>query len=187
MSKDRYYSEKNYKGDYSAFGTALVFALIAGFSLIIKYAVPSIDFWGLSTWGYWLFIPAFFIFIGAIGHIYTDKRMRENVLSAVTGRTDTVNVENLANETGIKPKDLLRVLVDLRVKHGIRYRYDATTGAIIFGEAVQYEQAPEFVEPLPKKQAEVIFPTGEMNFCPYCGYKAPTGSKFCESCGSRLE
>ena len=98
-----------------------------------------------------------------------------------------VKLESFAQETGIKPKSVLRILLDLRAKRGLQYSYDSVTGEIIFGEDVQYEKAEEFVSPLPKKQAEVIFPKGETNFCPYCGHKPPAGSQFCESCGSKLE
>ena len=129
MSQDRYYSKKDYKGDFSAFGTAIVFAIFGIISLVLRYQFPAYDFWGISNWGYWLFIPAFFIFIGAIGHVSTDRRMRNNVLAAVQKRTGAVNVENLAAETGIKPKDLLRVLVDLRVQHSVKYRDSGTRRA----------------------------------------------------------
>ena len=98
-----------------------------------------------------------------------------------------IKLESFALETGIKPKNILRILLDLRARRGLQYSYDGDTGEIIFGEDVKYEKAEEFVSPMPKKQAEVIFPGGEVNFCPYCGHKPPAGSSFCQSCGSKLE
>ncbi|MCG3259941.1 MAG: zinc ribbon domain-containing protein [Candidatus Heimdallarchaeota archaeon] len=186
MSQDRYYSKKDYKGDYSAFGVAIVFTIVGIVSLVLRYAYPAHDFWGISGWGYWMFVPAFFIFIGAIGHVDTDRRMRNNVLASVQNRTGSIRIENLAAEAGIKPQHVLRVLVDLRTRNHIKYSYDSTTGEIQFGETVSYDKAPEFVTPLPKKQADVIFAGGESTFCPYCGHKPPVGSQFCENCGSKL-
>ncbi len=185
MSQDRYYQKKDYKGNLSAFGTAIVFTIVGVLSLIFR--AYNISFIGLASWGYWLFIPAFFSFIGGFSSLYWDKRMRDIVHSSTLNRTGRVKVENLAQEVGIKSKNMLRILVDLRTRRGIQYSYDGATGEIIFGEEVKYEPAPEFETPLPKKQVEVIFPTGEINYCPYCGHRPPVGSKFCESCGSKLE
>jgi hypothetical protein len=113
MSKDRYYSKKDYKGDYSAFGTATIFIVIGTLSLVFRH--NGIGFIGLADWGYWFFVPAFFTIIGAIGHLDSDRRMRNNVSLAVQNRGDSsVKLETLAEETGIKPKNVLRVLVDLR-------------------------------------------------------------------------
>ena len=185
MSQKRYYSKKDYKGDYSAFGTAAVFIAVGILSLVFRRY--GIDFIGLASWGYWFFIPAFFTIIGAIGHLDSDRRMRNTILRAVQNRGDSsVKLETLAEETGIKPKNVLRVLVDLRNAGQAKYRYDTSSGEIMLGETVNYEKAPEFTEPISQKQLDVIYPSGEVNFCPYCGHKASAGMQFCESCGSKL-
>ena len=185
MSHNRYYSKKDYKGDYSAFGTGVVFLFVGILSLVFRRY--NIEFIGLGSWGYWLFIPAFFTIIGAIRHLDSDRRMRNNILFAVQNRGDsTVKLETLAEETGIKPKNVLRVLVDLRNSGKIKYRYDTESGEIMLGEMVKYEKAPEFTEPISQKQLDVIYPSGEVNFCPYCGHKASAGMQYCESCGSKL-
>ena len=147
----------------------------------------DINFIGLAYWGYWLFIPAFFSFIGGFSSLYWDKRMRDTVYAAGLNRKGRVKVEDLAQEVGYKPKNMLRILVDLRTRRGLQYSYDGDSGEIIFGEEIKYEQAAQFTEPMSKKQAEVIFPAGEVKYCHYCGHKPPAGSKFCESCGSNLE
>lgn len=185
MSQDRYYSKKDYKGDYSAFGSATIFIFIGVLSLVFRYY--NIEFIGLASWGYWLFVPAFFTIVGAFGHLDSDRRMRNNVFLAVQNRGDSsVKLETLAEETGIKSKNVLRVLVDLRNDSKIKYRYDTESGAIMLGETVNYEKSPEFTEPISQKQLEVIYPSGEVNFCPYCGHKASVGMQFCESCGSKF-
>ncbi|TFG10355.1 hypothetical protein EU534_01105 [Candidatus Heimdallarchaeota archaeon] len=185
MSDNRYYYKKNYTGNMSTFGTAIVFTIVGILALVFN--AYNINFIGLRSWGYWLFIPAFFIYIGGFSALYWDKRMRDTVFGATLNRKGKVTLENLAQETGIKPNNMLRILVDLRTRKGIQYSYDGESGAINFGEEVTYDKSAEFQSPLPKKQAEVIFPTGEASFCPYCGHKPPAGSKFCESCGSKLE
>lgn len=184
MSKDRYYSKRDYKGDLSLFGTAAAFTLVGVISLILR--ALHTDFIGLASWGYWLFIPAFFIAISAFGHLYTDRRMRNNLRGAVQNRSGRVTIDTLATETGIKPQHILRVLVDLRASYSFQYRYDVETGEIILGDEVQYEKSPEFVAPMPQKQKDVIFPAGETSFCPYCGHKAIPKARFCENCGSSL-
>jgi len=184
MSQDRYYHKKNYTGNLSTIGTAIVFALVGVLSLIFR--AYNIYFIGLWSWGYWLFIPAFFIFIGGISGIYWDRRMRNSLYAATVNRKGKVNVNSLAQEVGIKPNNMLRVLVDLRTQKGIQYSYDNTTGDIVFGEDVSYDQSSQFTEPMSKKQAAVVFPTAEATFCPYCGHKPPAGSQFCENCGSKL-
>ena len=184
MSKDRYYSKRDYKGDLSLFGTAAAFTFVGIVSLILR-AIGR-DFIGIAGWGYWLFIPAFFIAISAFGHLYTDRRMRDNLRGAVQNRSGKVTLNTLSTETGIKPQHILRVLVDLRASHSIQYRYDVESGEIILGDEVQYEKAPEFVEPMPQKQMDVIFPSGEVSYCPYCGHKAIPSARFCENCGSSL-
>ena len=184
MTEDRYYSKRDYKGDLSLFGTAAAFTFVGILSLIFR--ALHIQFIGIDSWGYWLFIPAFFIAISAFGHLYTDRRMRNNLLGAVQNRSGKVSLETLSTETGIKSQNILRVLVDVRASHSIQYHYDVETGEIILGDEVQYKKSPEFVEPMPQKQKDVIFPSGEVGFCPYCGHKAVPNSRFCENCGSSL-
>ncbi len=185
MSKQRYYYRKSYTGSYSAFGTAFVFALVGVISLIFRYT--DIDFIGLADWGYWLFIPAFFIALGAFKDYFNDSRLRKHVLLSLQNTTgNRINLDQFSKEIGIKPNGILRVLVDLRVKGLIKYSYDSNTGEILLGESIQYRQAPEFVEPPSKKQLEVIFPSSETEYCPYCGHKAISEAQFCENCGSKL-
>jgi len=121
MSHTRYYSKKDYKGDFSAFGTAIVFTLIGILSLAFR--TYGISFIGLSNWGYWFFIPAFFTFISAFSHLYSDRRMRNNVFTSVSNRSGRVKLESLSQETGISPKNLLRILIDLRASKGIKYSF----------------------------------------------------------------
>ena len=124
MSEDRYYLKKNYVGNMSTFGTAIVFTIVGILSLIFMRL--NIQFIGLAYWGYWLFIPAFFIFIGGFSSLYWDKRMRDSVYHTAVNKKGRVKLENFAQEAGIKPNNILRILLDLRAKRGLQYSYDST-------------------------------------------------------------
>ncbi len=184
MSNKRYYRERDYKGDYGSFGTAAIFFLIGVLSLI--FANVGITFLGLYSWGYWLFVPAFFIFISAIRHLYSDRRMRDDVLAAILSTTvSSIKLDSLAIETGIRPNTLLRILIDLRRQGHIKYHYDSESGDIIIGESIEYQRSPDFIAPVSK--AEQVFESKkELPYCPFCGQKTPPSVQFCANCGSKL-
>ncbi|MHA2309673.1 MAG: zinc ribbon domain-containing protein [Candidatus Heimdallarchaeaceae archaeon] len=147
MADNRQYTKKQYTGNWSAFGTGAVFALVGIIGIILR--VTGTDFIGLASWGYYMFIPAFFIILGGISGLLTDRRL------------------NLRNEGLIK------------------YKYESTSGEIVFGESVSYQQSPEFTGAMTTRQAATQEEVST-NYCPYCGHKPPAGAQFCESCGSKL-
>ena len=184
MTKDRYYTKKQYTGNWSAFGTAAIFALVGILGIVFHYT--DIMFIGLRYWGYYMFIPAFFIFIGGISGILTDKRLRQTVLvTAQSKGNSSVNLEALSTETNIRANDILRILLDLRNTGLVKYRYDTANGEVVFGESVSYQQAPQFEGAMTKRQAADVDIAGA-TYCPYCGHKPPAGAQFCENCGSKL-
>ena len=184
MSDKRHYTKKQYTGNWSAIGTAAVFAFVGILAIIFHYT--NIDFIGLRWWGYYMFIPAFFIFIGGISGILTDRRLRQTVLvTAQSKGNSSVNLEALSTETNIRANDILRILLDLRNEGQVKYKYDTTSGEVVFGETVSYQQAPQFEGAMTKRQAAEVDVT-ETAYCPYCGHKPPAGAQFCENCGSKL-
>ncbi|MEJ2277581.1 MAG: topoisomerase DNA-binding C4 zinc finger domain-containing protein [Candidatus Lokiarchaeota archaeon] len=107
-------------------------------------------------------------------------------MNAVNGRGNqgTYKLENIALEVGIKPKDVLRVLADLRDRGKIQYKFNPDTGEIELGQSIRYVKAEEYQE-TPKQKVNPV--TGEeRNFCPYCGQKLETKANFCPNCGSKL-
>ncbi|MFX1236705.1 MAG: zinc ribbon domain-containing protein, partial [Promethearchaeota archaeon] len=163
---------------------ASVFLFVAILSLVLESI--DADFIGIRSWGYWMFIPAFFIFIGGFQQIYTNINYKKAVKVAITQRgKGTYKLENIALEVGIKPKDVLRVLLSLRNSGKIRYRFNVDTGEIILGENVPYAPSDEFVPP-PKKLIAPISSEGK-NFCVYCGHQLAAGANFCENCGSKID
>jgi hypothetical protein len=180
--------KREYAGNHAAFGTGVMFLLVATISLIFR--TGNIDFIGLSSWGFWLFIPAFFILVGAVGQVSTDNRIRKDVEAAMQQRgSGRFPLDEIAAEAGVKRRFLLRVLMDLRNMGRIKYRYDGQTGEIIVGEQVMYQQAPEF-KTIPGRSelaAEKIIQT-ERHFCIFCGqiFEPNTEVKYCPNCGSQL-
>jgi hypothetical protein len=146
----------------------------------------NLDLIGLSAWGYWLFIPAFFIFVGGFQQIYTNIQFKKAVRVAILdrGNQGSHKLEDIALEVGIKPKDVLRVLVDLRLKGVISYRFNSETGEIILGENVVYAPVDNYIAP-PKNLAEPLSTEGK-TYCVYCGQQLRQRSLFCENCGSKI-
>lgn len=184
MKDTRYYYKKSYKGRFSLSGSGLFFIILGTLSIIFRYT--NIDFLGLSRWRYWLFVPGFLSLSGAIGQYMNDKRMRDCVLSTIKSYNYTsVKVETLAHETSINESNLLRVLMDLRMKEKINYRYDPDNGKILLGQSSNYHPAPKFNEVPRKHQAKHIRPA-ENAYCPYCGHVNTDTAQFCVNCGSKL-
>jgi hypothetical protein len=183
-SYKREYKEGKYEAAIGTFGCGLVFLFVAILSLV--FLAIDVDFIGLSGWGYWLFIPAFFIILGGFEQLYTNYKYKKSVKVAIAERNyqGTHKLENIALEVGIKPSDVLRVLLDLRESGEIRYKFNPETGEIILGEKMEYEP----VEKAKSESAEVErVASGERNYCPYCGHQLRAEAKFCENCGSKIQ
>ncbi|KKK43443.1 MAG: hypothetical protein Lokiarch_26570 [Candidatus Lokiarchaeum sp. GC14_75] len=84
----------------------------------------------------------------------------------------------------MRPKDILRVLVDLRNKGVVQYSFSPETGQIILGQKIIYKQANEYIAPAKKLQSPL--PTENKNYCVYCGHKLEASGEFCPNCGSKL-
>ncbi|MHA2281780.1 MAG: zinc ribbon domain-containing protein [Promethearchaeota archaeon] len=185
--KNRYYYKEDYTPAIGTFATGIVFLFVAILSLFFK--TFNIRFIGLADWGFWLFIPAFFIFIGGFTQLYRNYKYQQVVKNALIQRnfTGTYKLEHIALEIGMRPKDILRVLQDLRRKGVAKYSFNSETGQIILGQTITYSQATEYVapakkleEPLPKEELE------GKNYCVYCGHKIEVAGTFCPNCGSKL-
>jgi hypothetical protein len=182
--KDRYYHKETYEAAIGTLATACVFLFVAILSLFFRHF--NIDFIGLAWWGFWMFIPAFFIFIGGFEQLYRNYKYKKIVKNALAQRNfqGSYKLEHIALEIGMKPGILLRVLLDLRNKGFVKYSFDAETGQIILGQTITYTPSTEYTAP-PKKIAEPL-PTEGKNFCVYCGHKLEASGNFCPNCGSKL-
>lgn len=161
-----------------------MFLSVAIFSLfLISF---EIDFIGLRFWGFWLFIPAFFIFIGGFQQLYRNKKYQQLVKNALAQRNfqGTHKLEHIALEIGMRPRDILRVLLDLRNKGIVKYSFNAESGQIILGQQITYTPATEYVPP--PKNLNSPLPTEGKSYCVYCGQKIEGKGNFCPNCGSNL-
>jgi len=188
MSEDkyrhRYYYKETYEAAIGTFAVGIVFLFVAVLSLFFR--AFNFDFIGLAWWGFWLFIPAFFIFIGGFEQLYRNYKYKQIVKNAVAQRNfqGTYKLEHIALEIGMKPAVLLRVLLELRNKGFIKYSFDAETGQINLGQPITYTPATEYVTP-PKK-LDAPLPTEGKHYCVYCGQKLEGAGTFCPNCGSKL-
>ncbi|MFX1298086.1 MAG: zinc ribbon domain-containing protein [Promethearchaeota archaeon] len=182
--RNRYVYKETYEAAIGTFAVAIVFLFVAILSLFFR--TFRIHFIGLADWGYWLFIPAFFIFLGGFSQLYRNYKYKEVVKSALAQRNfqGTYKLEHIALEIGMKPKILLAVLLDLRAKGIIKYSFDAETGKINLGQTIPYQPATEYVPPA--KKLETPLQTEGKNYCVYCGHKIEVGGNFCPNCGSNL-
>ena len=182
--KNRYYTKKKQEAAIETLGVGLVFLFVA--ILTLFFIAFNIDFIGLKSWGYWLFIPAFFIILGGFSQYYTNLKFQKAIRVAILdrGNQGTHKLEDISLEVGIKPKDVLQVLVDLRQKGVVSYRFNSDTGEIILGEKVSYVKSEDYVVP-PKKLEEPLETKGKA-YCVYCGHNLPKEGNFCENCGSKI-
>ncbi len=180
----RQYEKREYVGTNSSLGCGMVFVGVGIVSLV--FSSLGIDFLGLRSWGYWLFIPAFFMLIGTVGSKSTDKRVRRDVLAVVQARkAGRFSLDEIAADAGVKRSHLLRVLMDLRGEGLVSYKYDSQTGEIILGEGVQYQQAPGF-ELAKKGEQPTPQAASERKYCIFCGQMLDASPRFCPNCGSQL-
>jgi DNA-directed RNA polymerase subunit RPC12/RpoP len=182
--KDRYYYKESYEAAIGTFAVAIVFLFVAILSLF--FMAFNINFIGLKSYGYWFFIPAFFIFIGGFQQLYRNMKYKQVVKNALAQRNfqGTYKLEHIALEIGMRPKDILRVLLDLRNKGIIQYSFNSDTGEIILGKSISYVPSDSFIAPA-KKLEEPISTEGK-NYCVYCGHKLETKGAFCPNCGSKI-
>lgn len=84
----------------------------------------------------------------------------------------------------MRPRDILRVLLDLRNKGIVKYSFNAESGQIILGQQITYTPATEYVPP--PKNLNSPLPTEGKSYCVYCGQKIEGKGNFCPNCGSNL-
>jgi len=159
-------------------GVAIAFTIVGIISIICT--ILRIPFIGLRFWGYWLFIPAFFLWISTISIYIKNKRLKQIVMGVINsygGSIKKISLENLSSETLISKSNLLRILIDLRSEGKIKYLYDRNTGDILLGE--------NSIDKIVTKEVSIV--QDSKIYCPYCGVSISKKDKFCFKCGSSLE
>ncbi|NVM31479.1 MAG: zinc ribbon domain-containing protein [Candidatus Helarchaeota archaeon] len=172
--KRRYKGRSEYLG---AYGIAAVFTFI-GMLSIIFYFTPF-DFIGLSAWGYWMFIPAFFLWIGGIATHVRYNQLRRDVLATLDNyKSGPISIDSLTAELMMERPSLMRLLIDLRVERRLKFRVDSKSGEVILGES--------YLPPVIDAAAAAAAPTGTF-FCPQCGQRIASDSVFCPNCGASVQ
>jgi hypothetical protein len=173
-------SGRRYEGSsdyFGAFGVATAFTFVG--IIAIVFLIFHIDFISLRSWGYYLFIPAFFIWIGGISSYVRQKRLRAEVLAVLENyQSGPLIIENLAEELVMERPSLMRLLLDLRVERLIKFRVDSKSGEIILGETFTPSIIDAKVTPIT---------TTDTIFCPQCGVRISAESMFCPNCGSSIQ
>lgn len=181
-----HYIKRDYAGNHAGFGVGAVFLFIGLMSLVMRNT--GIQFFGLYSWGYWLFIPAFFILIGAISHISRDRSIRQDVAAVIQqGGRSRYTLDEIAAEAGVRRHCLLRVLMDLRDLGWITYNYDATTREIVIGKQIMHQQSAVYY-PIPSQNELVTMQVVQKkyHFCINCGQmlEDTAEKKYCPNCGA---
>ncbi|MHA1265765.1 MAG: zinc ribbon domain-containing protein [Candidatus Helarchaeota archaeon] len=169
----RYKGHGNYTG---AFGMTAVFSFIGVLSIVFN--ILNIDFINIKTWGYWMFIPAFFICIGGISTYIKYKRLKAETLAILEGQTGLIKLDALAQELMMERPSLLRLLLDLRVERLLKFRVDAKSGDLILGETY----IPAGTPTTPEAHVGIKY-----MFCPHCGKSIADDSIFCPNCGAAIQ
>lgn len=185
VAEPRHYRKTWYQsgvGFWGIFGVAIVFTLVGVISIILAVLrmlglLPGfLDIIGLSYWGYWMLVPAFFIWLGGIQNYIRASRIRREVLAAALNyEGKKIPLATLCGELGRTQVEVMRVLVDLRTKGDLRYRYDTGSGELEIGEE------------LPADYHKPAEPVKDKPFCPHCGNPVTQNFNFCISCGSELK
>ena len=179
MSEEHFVRARKYQGSsewMGAIGLATVFTIVGILAIVFWFF--DIDFIGLKWWGYWLFIPAFFIYIGGISTYISQDRLKRETLAALDSYSSgPVDVDTLAKDLMMERASLMRLLIDLRTERGVKFRVDSKSGAIILGESFT---------PAPVEAAVPTEAPTDAVFCPQCGVRMPAESVFCPNCGASL-
>ncbi len=181
MTEKQFVRERRYEGpsEYlGAFGLATVFIFVGILSIVFYFI--HFDFISLRQWGYWMFIPAFFIMIGGITTYIRHQRLKKEVIAALDSYKSggRIGIKSLAGDLMMAEPHLMRLLIDLRADQQIKFRVDMKTGEIIFGET--------FTPPAIDTNKTPITTTDTF-FCPQCGKRIPAESVFCPNCGGSIQ
>ena len=103
--RERYYTKEKYEASIGAFVVGIIFVFVAILSFVFMRL--NINFLSLRYWGYWMLIPAFFLFTAGFHQIYVNMQYKKAVKNALSQRDNkgTHKLEHIAIEIGIKPKD----------------------------------------------------------------------------------
>ncbi|MEM2109659.1 MAG: PCI domain-containing protein, partial [Candidatus Odinarchaeota archaeon] len=120
--------EYNKKPYITTLGVAIVFTIIGVLSIV--FGLLQILFLGLAWWGFWLFIPAFFLYIAAAESYFKSRRAFEQIVNSIKAY-DSVSLDKLSAELNMEYSDVKAIVIEAIGKGEIKGRIEASTGRLI--------------------------------------------------------
>ncbi|MHA1923106.1 MAG: PCI domain-containing protein [Candidatus Heimdallarchaeota archaeon] len=158
--------------------------------------------WGALSWRYgvtgspYMLIPGGIMLIVAISNIASFRYNREKIIGALRSYK-RVSLPLLAQEIGMKEKEVKEIIVDLRTDNKIKASFEPETGDVIVlsvkGQApaggVLVANPDEVVAPTPVGEPVMVSESSikDQGYCPYCGSRIQGSDQYCVTCGSALE
>ena len=150
-----------------------------GFSICTLIIAGAFFWWGISTfipWRTWSFWGIILIGIGAsilIGQIYaiTNRSKLRNIVLSEFQANPEATVDDVSRSTGITPKDIQAIILDLKASGQLRGNFSTTTGQI------KHLSIPQKEVPLEEKA----------KYCANCGTPIKKdAAQFCSYCGAQI-
>lgn len=147
-----------------------------GFSICALIIAGAFFYWGISSfipwdrWSWWGFISTgigIAILVSQILALTNRSKLRNVVLSEFQANPDAT-IDAVSNSTGITPKDIQAIILDLKASGQLRGKFNTSTGQIkhfsIPEKEVSTEERAKYCSncgtPIKKDAAQ---------FCAYCG------------------
>ncbi len=150
-----------------------------GFSICALIIAGAFLYWGISSfipwnaWSWWGFISTGIgvaILVSQIFALTNRSKLRNVVLSEFQVNPEAT-IDEVSKSTGITPKDIQSIILDLKASGQLRGKFNTTTGQI------KHLSIPE-KEALTEERAK---------YCPNCGTPIKKdGAQFCAYCGAQI-
>ncbi len=150
-----------------------------GFSICALIIAGAFLYWGISSfipwdqWSWWGFISTgigIAILISQIFAITNRSKLRNIVLSEFQVNPEAT-IDDISKSTGITPKDIHAIILDLKASGQLRGNFNTTTGQIKHLSLSTKEEVSE----------------ERAKYCPNCGTPiSKDTAQFCSYCGAQI-
>ncbi len=150
-----------------------------GFSICALIIAGAFLYWGISSfipwdpWSWWGFISTGIgvaILVGQIFAITNRSKLRNIVLSEFQVNPEAT-IDDISKSTGITPKDIHAIILDLKASGQLRGNFNTTTGQLKHLSLPTKEEISE----------------ERAKYCPNCGTPiSKDAAQFCSYCGAQI-